>query len=371
MPYANEHAARQTSPEGYASVRSMPVPGTPGARFVLGIKPGGGSEVQSVRFAADKFTVEQARAWLREHDFLASGFEPATGKARVQRRMEYQGLPISIEREVGDVREWTDRNGNSGATVMRYPYGFVRGTKGEDDEQVDVYVGPLEKAPAAYVVHQQVPDKNKPGSYVYDEDKVMLGFGDEQSAREAYLAHYTDPRFLGGMSVVPMSHLREMTSYKSPRQPTAPDAGKGWQFKAVSIDEDQGLVFGWQYIAEDGEGGTVIDHSGEFIPEAEHPHFEKAVYGFVEDSRAHRLMHGDEDKGHLVESCMITPEKIEAMKDGTGKMPRVAHWVGYRVTDKAMLEKYRAGELPALSMRGKWDRTPVDAGGVPRETDKA
>src|SRR5689334_9858466 len=69
-------------------------------------------------------------------------------KARkLARRMEFQGLDISIETDKGQYREWYDpHNKEEGRTLMRYPYGYIRRTEGADDEQVDCYIGPDPKA---------------------------------------------------------------------------------------------------------------------------------------------------------------------------------------------------------------------------------
>jgi len=80
-PFPNEHAARQTSPSKYDSFASKKL--ATGIRAILGIKEGK-SEVQSVRFSAKKFTVAEAKAWLKEHGFKTS-VEPATGKKKVRK----------------------------------------------------------------------------------------------------------------------------------------------------------------------------------------------------------------------------------------------------------------------------------------------
>lgn len=112
-------------------------------------------------------------------------------------RMRWRGLDISIENAVGGRRQWYDpHNGESGETVMEYAYGYIRGTEAADGEHVDVYVGPDLDAPEVYVVHQnKAPDFDR-----YDEDKVMLGFPSADAAKAAYLRHYNDERFYGGMT---------------------------------------------------------------------------------------------------------------------------------------------------------------------------
>jgi hypothetical protein len=55
----------------------------PGIDVLFGIRKkrgprGGRSEIQSIRFKADKFTPAQAKRWLREHDYDPVGFDPAS-----------------------------------------------------------------------------------------------------------------------------------------------------------------------------------------------------------------------------------------------------------------------------------------------------
>ncbi len=83
---------------------------------------------------------------------------------------------------------------------MRYDYGYIDGALGADGDSVDVYLGPDETAQWVYAVHQnKVPDFT-----TYDEDKVMLGWSSADAARDAYVEQYDDPRFFGGMSMIPV-----------------------------------------------------------------------------------------------------------------------------------------------------------------------
>jgi hypothetical protein len=115
---------------------------------------------------------------------------------------EFQGLPIAIENDVGSVRKGVDKDGNPWETEMKFPYGYLKGTKGADGEEVDVYVGPNEDAENAYIVHQLKKDTGE-----YDEDKVMLGMNSKEEAKKGFLAHYNSKKFLGPIKEVPMERL--------------------------------------------------------------------------------------------------------------------------------------------------------------------
>lgn len=77
-PMQSEHRARQSDPAQYARFARKEL--APGVHAILGIKEGGGSEVQSVAFDAERFTPAQAKAWLEKHGFEAGSFEEAVAK---------------------------------------------------------------------------------------------------------------------------------------------------------------------------------------------------------------------------------------------------------------------------------------------------
>ena len=78
MPLENEHAARQTDPDGYERFGRKDGPSA-GLSFVIGFKQGGGSDIQSIRADASEWEVEKFKAWLEENDFKST-IEEATGE---------------------------------------------------------------------------------------------------------------------------------------------------------------------------------------------------------------------------------------------------------------------------------------------------
>jgi hypothetical protein len=77
MPMEGVHAARQMDPGRCDKIRSKEV--TAGVTLNYCIRDGKAGDVQSVHFDAKKFTPEEAKAWLKKHDFKADNFEPAKG----------------------------------------------------------------------------------------------------------------------------------------------------------------------------------------------------------------------------------------------------------------------------------------------------
>lgn len=121
-------------------------------------------------------------------------------------RRKFAGLDVVVENPAGSVRQWYDREGKtSGSVTMKHDYGFIDGHVGKDGEEVDCYLGPNEQAQFCYVVHQL----KSPNFGHHDEDKVMLGFDSEASAKEAYLAHRNDgERAYGGMSAIKLDDFK-------------------------------------------------------------------------------------------------------------------------------------------------------------------
>ena len=84
MPFANEHAARMKDPGQFTEFRRENDKFGRGIDVIWGIKEGGDTEVQAIRFDAKRFTVDQAKAWLDEHHYEPIEFEPATGDQKVE-----------------------------------------------------------------------------------------------------------------------------------------------------------------------------------------------------------------------------------------------------------------------------------------------
>lgn len=102
MPFENEHAARQVSPDKFDKFRRSNDKFGKGIHAIFGIK-GNKSEVQSVRFDKSKFTVSQAKKWLKDHDMKTGGFEEAVKKRlhaswwfNEEGQIELQDLDINV-----------------------------------------------------------------------------------------------------------------------------------------------------------------------------------------------------------------------------------------------------------------------------------
>jgi len=79
-PYPNEHAARLIDPGEFDRFRRENGAGGEGVDFIYGIKAGEPVRLQAIRFDAERFTPEQAKTWLSDHNHEAILFEEATGE---------------------------------------------------------------------------------------------------------------------------------------------------------------------------------------------------------------------------------------------------------------------------------------------------
>ena len=77
MPYPNEHSARINNPDKYTRVRRSNDEFGKGIDVIYGITKDGKAEVQAIRFDKTKFTPDQAKDWLKKHDYKSIEFEAA------------------------------------------------------------------------------------------------------------------------------------------------------------------------------------------------------------------------------------------------------------------------------------------------------
>jgi hypothetical protein len=113
-------------------------------------------------------------------------------------RTQLHGLPIAIEQPRGSYRTGTNTaTGKRWSSRMAAHYGYISGTKGNDGDAVDVFVGFYPDSELVFVINQNIAGR-------FDEHKVMLGFPDEDSARRAYLDSY-ERNWQGLGSIVPAS----------------------------------------------------------------------------------------------------------------------------------------------------------------------
>lgn len=136
----------------------------------------------------DKFanidTAAHTGANGHNHKRPATPGQQAEGNYEKGRETLY-GLRIAIETPRGTLREWRAADGTSGSNLMKFHYGYIMGTLGNDGDELDVSIGPWPESPRAYVVNQ-----NHVGGG-FDEHKIMLGFPDQRTAVAGYMSNYS------------------------------------------------------------------------------------------------------------------------------------------------------------------------------------
>ncbi|MEQ1763218.1 MAG: 2'-5' RNA ligase family protein, partial [Pyrinomonadaceae bacterium] len=135
------------------------------------------------------------------------------------------GLDISVENPVGSDRKGVDRDGKKWSVRMKHHYGYIKRTIGADKENIDLFIKdgtPADFASDVYIVDQVHPDTGK-----FDEHKVMLGFGSEQEAREAYSSNYAkDWKGLKSITAMPFDQFKQWATSEEQMKPAAKTRSK-------------------------------------------------------------------------------------------------------------------------------------------------
>lgn len=178
---------------------------------------------------------------------------------KLQGRLFFQGIPISIENRRGSVRSGTDNNGKTWKTKFDAPYGYIRGTvMSTDGDHLDVFIGPNRRSEKVFVIKQVNPfEKGKP----FDEFKCMLGFDSIQQARSTYLRHYNTSKFFGGIKEYSIEEFKKRIDMKE----ITPDTFKSVMFfKGLTIHTPKkadGSV-DWQRIPRGAYVWVTVTKSG-------------------------------------------------------------------------------------------------------------
>lgn len=138
------------------------------------------------------------------------------------------GYGITIENPKGSTRSGIDAQGNRWETEMHNTYGYIRGTEGVDGDNIDVFLSDDPASGSVFVVDQVNPSTGE-----FDEHKVMYGFPDMASAKQAYLSNYSkDWKGLGAITPVSREEFKKWV--ESSNRKTKPFA----EYKSVKPQGD-------------------------------------------------------------------------------------------------------------------------------------
>lgn len=128
------------------------------------------------------------------------------------------------------------------------------------------------------------------------------------------------------------------------------------------LDLERQMAFGLASVVSRSDGEPLVDAHGDVI---EPFSLEESVYDYVLYSRDADVMHVQAGIGRLVESMVITPEKVEAIGKVLGiEFPAdvpTAWWVGFKVDDPEVWQLVKTGTLSMFSITGEGRRLPIDA----------
>ncbi len=251
----------------------------------------------------------------------------ADEKFKLQGHTTFQGLRIAIENRKGSVRSGVDRDGKPWRTEMKHPYGYIKGTKGADGEEIDVYVGPDKKAPEAHVVHQ-----HKSNGKGYDEDKVMLGFPSLEAARKAYLAHYNSPKFLGPISSMPIEVLKKIMHKGEKLVP--PKSEHLDKVASAFFDELMKLAADLWDTATGGHSAATLQA---LAAKNQQPNFNALRQQW------------DQNAQHTMQRTDVVGQQVPAIRENLGKSDRQleAEWAQRHVAQKEQAAAAANAAMPA------------------------
>lgn len=136
--------------------------------------------------------------------------------------LSFDGFDIAIENAKGSTRSGTDPDGNAWSTQMPAHYGRIKGTKGADGDQVDVYLGDKPPNGKVYVIDQFDPKTGR-----FDETKTFMGVDSAEEARAIYDGGFSDgsgPQRFGGIREVSTDYFRSwLNSPSRSKRPFTPE----------------------------------------------------------------------------------------------------------------------------------------------------
>jgi hypothetical protein len=149
--------------------------------------------------------------------------EPTPGQAEAgnyrKRHVTWNGLDMAIETEAGGQRTGIGPDGQPWAVTLTSPYGYIKGTKGRDGEQIDAYLGPNPDSP-----HVFIADQIDPRAGAFDEHKALIGYPDESAARAAFEQGFQDDsgkRHLGALTRLTVEGFKDWLAKGVRREPVA------------------------------------------------------------------------------------------------------------------------------------------------------
>lgn len=159
--------------------------------------------------------------------------------------VDIHGLTVAIENPKGSERSGESQDGDKWSVSMANDYGYIKGTKGADGDEVDAFIGPDRDSDRVFVINQ-VDQEGE-----LDEHKVMLGFATKEAAEQGYLASYrTGWDGLGSTAEMSADELKDWLPNAAEKTPAS---GKKEEVEPSPAPEPE------------PEGGTVRQQDRDFL----------------------------------------------------------------------------------------------------------
>ncbi|CAB5657639.1 DNA primase TraC [Aeromonas hydrophila] len=192
-----DHAPATSIPDGHQNDPTLTVPATDAGVVVS-------EQVAQVEAARTEVNTEPTKAQKEAGNYKKG-------------HLKLHGFDIALENPKGSTRLGTDQDGKVWQSTMVHDYGYIKRTKGADGDHIDVFIGDQPDSETVYVIDQVDPKTGK-----FDEHKVMMGFADEQAARDGYLANYEEGwEGLGAIKVMPMEEFKRWVKEGDMKSPIA------------------------------------------------------------------------------------------------------------------------------------------------------
>jgi len=197
-------------------------------------------------------------------------------------------------------------------------------------------------------IEPTVPDPNNP--YIDDLTDDEGSFGDiatgcilyDCTAEEYELFRLA----LSGTRIGPREEPQETSQEESEETPIEKSGLFTAPIEIAKSDSRKNLVFGWANVTIN-DGNQVVDHQGHMIDVDD---LESAAYNFAVKYRKTGDSHAGEGFGDLVESLVVTEDKIE--KGGFPEEMLGKWWVGFKVPDEDW-DRVERGERSMFSIQGR------------------
>lgn len=132
-------------------------------------------------------------------------------------RFRWHGLVISIENAKGSIRRGVDASGKPWACTQPAAYGYFLKSVGNDDDHIDVYMGPNPISQDVWVI-DQIDARTKR----FDEHKIMAGFSSKDEAIDTYKRAFSDNKAEDRIGAVTKMNIGQFKRWLLRGDTTAP-----------------------------------------------------------------------------------------------------------------------------------------------------